>query len=301
MSDVLRFYDWLLNENLVGRKVLPFRKAAFELPVFNAVGVKRTLIVYKRELSIPNRKSSYSDLEYGLEPLTQKQKKDVLFCAKTYGSEELYLMLLISFASGMRLGTICDLKIQTIYNAIPSFESKKIFHLSIGPSVHGAPVATKFDINGRVVISEVVLNEIKKYCSGNRRILRASKASSSVKDILFLNRNGMPYARKGKDQSSSLNVELFRIRKSAARNGIDISSFKFHAARATFASEVAVLGLKTFGYKNLPAVIGLVKNLLMHKHEKTSLAYISFLKQQELLDSFQNVNLEGLDLAEDGL
>lgn len=311
MGDVLRFYDWVLEEDLLNPENSPFRKRQITIKVNDVVGFKRSLTVYRNELSISRSEIGsddlMNDLEDGLEPLTQRQKKLVLEQARKYATEELHLMLQLSFSSGMRLGSICDLKMSTLDNAVPCFENSNLLYLHIGPKARGVPVATKYNVTGRVIVPDTVLKLLRSYCQSVRRLFRVAKAEDKHKDIIFLTKNGRPYSRGGKDQSNAVNVQIHRMKDAARQNGTDLLDFKFHRARATFASEIAVLGLKFFGPRKIPAVIGLIRKLLMHKDEKTSLAYISFIQEQELLDEWESefyskampgqVIVEGLDEA----
>ena len=199
-------------------------------------------------------------------------------------------MLLVAFSSGLRLGSVCDLKEKTITNALKVAGENDLFaYLQVGPNVEGAPVKTKFDKEGRIIMPLIVLRKIKDYMISIRRIERQAKASPKNKNVIFLNRFGRPYVRGGNDKSSVINVEIFRLKKCARLKGYDFHGFKFHRARATFASEVAATGLSAYGIDKIPMVIGLVRNLLMHKKEETSLAYISFVLEENLMSEWADL------------
>ncbi|MNG04967.1 hypothetical protein D3C84_881360 [compost metagenome] len=86
-----------------------------------------------------------------------------------------------------------------------------------------------------------------------------------------------------------INVEISRLKQHARLQGFNFDDFKFHRARATFASEVAATGLSIYGLKKMPLVIGLVRKLLMHNKEETSIAYINFILEDGLMDEWANV------------
>ncbi|MCO6055539.1 tyrosine-type recombinase/integrase [Pseudomonas sp. MOB-449] len=288
MGDVLRFYDWLMSEGVLNPVSEPYQKIQTKINYDDVVGFRRSLTVLRNTLSIPDRRAPGNGLEYGLEPLTPSQKESVLNQAIKHSSEELHLMLLLSFSTGMRLGSICDLKTTTLDNAVPVRGSDKLYWLHIGPKARGAAVVTKYSTTGRVIIPDVVLEKIKSYCGSARRLYRVAKATKDCREVVFLTKFGAPFSRKGKDSSSVVNTQIHRLKRDSMEDGVDLLDFKFHCARATFASEIAVLGLKYFGVRNIPAIIGLVRKLLMHKNEITSLAYISFAQEKELMDKWES-------------
>lgn len=58
-------------------------------------------------------------MESGLPPVSAVDRDAILDFAKQNASSELYLMLALGFFTGMRLGTICDLRIDTLEQSIP--------------------------------------------------------------------------------------------------------------------------------------------------------------------------------------
>lgn len=289
MSDILLFYTWVMNERLMSPSHALFEEKTVVRYVEAYAGLKKALTIKVNSLSIPDVRNR-NGFEDGLSPVSKLQKERILEVARSSSSEELYLMLLVAFSSGLRLGSVCDLKEKTITNALKVAGENDLFaYLQVGPNVEGAPVKTKFGKEGRIIMPLIVLRKIKDYMISIRRIERQAKASPKNKNVIFLNRFGRPYVRGGNDKSSVINVEIFRLKKCARLKGYDFHGFKFHRARATFASEVAATGLSAYGIDKIPMVIGLVRNLLMHKKEETSLAYISFVLEENLMSEWADL------------
>lgn len=289
MSDILLFYIWVMNQRLMSPSYALFEERTVVRYVEADAGLKKALTIKIKSLSIPDVRNR-SGFEDGLSPVSKLQKEKILEIARSSSSEELYLMLLVAFSSGLRLGSVCDLKEKTITNALRVAGENDLFaYLNVGPNVEGAPVKTKFDKEGRIIMPLIVLRKVKDYMVSLRRVERQAKASSKNKSIIFLNRFGRPYVRGGNDKSSVINVEIFRLKKRARLKGFDLDDFKFHRARATFASEVAATGLLVYGLDKMPMVIGLVRKLLMHQKEETSLSYISFVLEENLMDEWADL------------
>lgn len=289
MSDILLFYSWVMKEKLLSPTHAPFEEKNIVRHVAAYAGFKKALTIKINSLSIPDVRSR-NGFEEGLLPISRFQKEKILEVAKENSSAEMYLMLLVAFSSGLRLGSVCDLKERTITNALNMAGQGDLFsYLQVGPDVKGAPVKTKNNKSGRVIIPLVVLWKLKTYMSSVRRVERQIKASKENESIVFLNRFGRPYVRGGNDKSSVINVEIFRLKQRAKLKGYNFDDFKFHRARATFASEVAATGLSVYGLKKMPLVIGLVRKLLMHQKEETSLAYVTFIIEEELMEEWADL------------
>src|SRR5690606_34881783 len=129
-STGLRSPNWpMWQERVVGIRLV------------DSIGFERTMIVNSTDLSIPNRAAPGEKLEDGVLPVSTSERDAILALASSRGSEELFHILTLGFFTGMRLGTICDLKIQTLLNAIPDPAAPELFRLSIGPGAD-PPVST---------------------------------------------------------------------------------------------------------------------------------------------------------------
>ena len=192
-------------------------------------------------------------------------------------------MLRLGFMTGMRLGSICDLKLKTLENASRLAETDKAYYLTIGPGVRAAPVRTKHDVTGRVIIPADLLCDLRSYLSSERRLIREAKALPEHKDMVFLNRFGRPYGGSADGRSPSINVDMLRLRRAALDEGENLNDFYFHRSRATFATSIAEAALRIPGANIVwGEVIALIRDLLLHKDEATSMRYITFVKKQKV-------------------
>ncbi len=284
MRCIIAFYRWLYGTGLLSTDWPLWNNEFFHIPINNEFGLQRTLEIKSTDLSIPNRSRKSISLEGGLMPVSGELRSKILDLAKRLASEELKLMLALGFYTGLRLGSICDLKIGTLINAVPDPGESNMYWLAVGPSA--APsVSTKYDIDGQVIIPKSLLNELLNYGYSIKRLKREALAENKNKNVLFLTRYGNPYTKPMSSQSSSVNAEMYRLRKNGLREGLPINNFKFHQTRATFATSVAEIGVRVGGGIN---AVALVKELLLHKNEATSLNYIKFIESTKLKSQMAN-------------
>jgi len=184
-------------------------------------------------------------------------------------------MLMVGFFTGMRLGSITDLRRETLARATPDPLETSTSRLAIGPDA-SPPVATKFDVVGSPIIPTLLLEELSEYVISKRHLDRAARAAPEDANLVFLTRFGQPYAQRGVNKSPSINVELHRLRQAAAKANIPVSSFRFHDSRATFGTVVADIAARKGSAANAVAV---VKDLLLQKDEASALRYIKFVEK----------------------
>ncbi|WP_051219966.1 site-specific integrase [Rheinheimera baltica] len=281
MRNCIMFYRWVKHRELLAPHVVLWREKPYSVKFFDQVGFERTISVITTDLSIPNRKRIGLTLENGLLPLSELDRDAILDLAAAEATPELYLMLALGFFTGMRLGSICDLKLRTLEHAIPDPSAKGLLRLAVGPGAV-PPVHTKFGVTGQVWIPEALRDELLEYAKGSRRIARAIKAPPENRDLLFLTRYGNSYGRRGTDQSSAVNVEMSDFRKRGIKAGLQVlRKFRFHQSRCTFGTVLTRLALSTCA--DVALVIGIVSDALLHgpNSEATTLKYIRF--EQALL------------------
>ncbi|MBN9694711.1 MAG: site-specific integrase [Zoogloea sp.] len=274
MRNAVSFYRWARAKGLLDPDMQLWQDRAVYIQYFDAVGFERTMVQVSTDLAIPNRKRPGVLLEDGLLPVSAEDRELILDFAKNNASPELYRMLALGFFTGMRIGSICDLKIQTLKNAVPDPEAPGLMRLALGPSA-SPPVNTKFGVTGHVWIPRALLDDLLEYATSLRRSKRQAEAQPGDRGLLFLTRFGNPYCRRDTEQSSAINTEMATLRRNGVAAGLKVlKSFHFHQSRCTFATEVATLALKTTEPIN---AIALVKNALLHKDEATSFKYIKFI------------------------
>jgi integrase len=257
------------------------------IKLLDEFGFERSMLVSTTNLAIPNRKAVGEKLEDGLLPLTTKDALQVIEFAKAHGNYELYLMLKLGFGTGMRIGTICDLKVATIQRAVPDPAFPGFNKLAVGPGAH-PPVHTKFGVTGQVWISDEDLELMREYMFSTRRLKRQSKAEVKDRNVIFLSKDGNVYGEGDGNASRGISVQLGRLRRDGEINGVlAFRNFRFHQSRCTFATELARAALK---HGSVGMAIQLVRQALLHKSEKTTLTYIRFIEKtgamSEMADAF---------------
>lgn len=278
MRVAIRFYRWLTATGLLSPDWPMWSERIVGIPISNPVGLQRTLSVSTTDLSIPNRRAPGERLEDGLLPLAASDRDELLSFAQQYSTEELFLLLSCGFFTGMRLGTLTNLKIQSLTNAVPDPAGPDLYRIAIGPGA-SPPVTTKYGVTGQAWITRPHLDRLLQYAYSTRRLHREAKAKREHKDLVFLTRFGNPYAERNSDKSAAINVEMHALRKRALASGLDfMREFRFHQTRCTFATELARLAIEVCGPIN---ALALVKDALLHKDEATTLKYIRFLAKSK--------------------
>ncbi|PKH79998.1 tyrosine-type recombinase/integrase [Psychrobacter sp. 4Bb] len=277
MAAVIRFYKWAKNTGLISTEWPMWKDKLVGIKLTNQFGLEHTLKVASTNLAIPNRTvAGPIQLEDGLLPVAVKAMRDILSFADENASTELALMLRIGFFTGLRIGSITDLKVSTLQNAItvPEIGIKTI---SVGPSAR-PPVETKFDASGSVPIPNELLEALLDYASSIRRLKRQALSPEADQDLLFLTRFGNNY--KG-DSSSAINVEMSRLRKLGLKSGVKaFRGFYFHRTRATYATELMRVALDAMSVSD---AIEFVKGSCLHKDESTTMKYVKFIETSKTM------------------
>lgn len=287
MAAIIRFYKWMQSRRLIFPEWPMWEERSVGIKLTNLFGLEHTMRVASTDLAIPNRKVAGAiQLEDGLLPVSVTAMKEVLALADIHSTEELSLMLRIGFFTGLRLGTITDLKVKTLQQAtiVPEVGWKR---LAVGPAAR-PPVATKFSVSGAVPIPQELLETLLDYSISTRRLKRQSLANLENQDLLFLTRYGNSYSG---DDSRAVNVEMSRLRAAGKKAGIKVlRGFHFHRTRPTFATELMRVALK---FMPVGDAIQFVRESCLHKEESTTMKYIKFIEANkamaEAADAFTNL------------
>lgn len=288
MRTCVMFYRWASNKGFLSDVGTLWNDKLYTIKYFDKVGFERAISGVTADISIPNRKRIGEVLEGGLLPVSAQDRDLILDFTKNSCSIELYLILSLGFFTGMRLGSICDLKIQNLEHAVPDPHAIGLLRLAIGPGA-SPPVHTKFNITGHVWIPRSLRDYLLEYVKSLRRATREYRASPENKNLVFLTRFGNPYGRRGSDQSSAINVEMSELRKKGIKSNIQIlKEFHFHQSRCTFGTELARLALSTCKDANL--VIAIVGNALLHgpNSEAITFRYIKFIQTFPIKEALSN-------------
>lgn len=282
MSALVQWYRWVQERELLSTDWPLWDEELVGVRITDAFGFERTLDVRSTDLHIPNRGQKGAALEDGLLPVSLAERDRILALAALHGSTEFQLMLQLGFFTGMRLGSICDLKLRTLDHAQALAETDRAHYLHIGPGIRYAPVQTKYGVTGRVLIPTELLHQLRQYVASTRHLRREAIAAPEHRSLVFLTRFGCPYGKNGTDRSPSTNVDMLRLRQAAKASGLNLEHFHFHRTRATFATSLAQAAIQAENkVTRWSDVITLIRDLLLHKDEATSMRYITFVNQQE--------------------
>lgn len=276
MAAVVQFYRWMHSSGLVSPEAPMWRERTIGIHTTDAVGFARTILVNSTDLAIPNRKAPGDKLEDGLLPVSREIRDAILAFARAKASEELFLMLTLGFFTGARLGTLTDIRIQSLDRAVPDPASTDLFRIAVGPGAD-PPVHTKKGVTGHIHITRPHLEELRRYYYCTRRLHRQSLAAPEDRNLVFLTKSGKRYAKRDSSYCAAINVEMHALRDKAEKHGLHfLRHFKFHASRCTYATELARLAIAAGGSIN---AIAIVKEFLLHKDESTSFRYIKFIEK----------------------
>lgn len=272
MAAVIRFYRWLEQNRLISTSWPMWSERQVGIRLTDAFGFEHTMRVASTDLAIPRRaKAGELQLEDGVSPVSIADMREILRVAELTASIELQLMLNLGFQTGMRIGSITDLKTATLRYC--SIDPVAGWHrLAVGPKAR-PPVRTKFGIDGHVPTPSPLLDELLEYSTSTRRLKRQALASPEHRDLLFLGRHGAPYFGTN---NRGVNMAMTRLREAGARAGvIALRDFHFHRTRATFATTLMRAALRF-----LPAgdAVKLVRDACLHKNESTTLKYVKFIE-----------------------
>ena len=280
MRSIVKFYRWVLRNNLIQQDTKLWEDKELVITAFNKFGFEHTFHVMTTDLAISLRNNkSNINLEDGISPINPKYVSSILDFAKNNAPIEIYLMLKLGFYTGMRIGSITDLKVQTIEN-FNYLKNMCMGTIKIGTHAN-PPVQTKFSKTGNVILPTELKDELLDYAYSTRRLKRTFKSEYS--EHLFLTAKGNKYLN---DNTQSINVAIHRLRKQAlAKEVYEFKDFYFHRTRATFATVLMQYCLKTM---DVSSAVEFVKECCMHKDEKTTLKYAKFIHHHEKLANLSN-------------
>jgi integrase len=285
MRTAIAFYRWILSRGLLEMDAPLWRDSPVYIRYFDAHGFERMLFRVSADLAIPNRKRHGIRLEGGLLPLSNEDRDSILDFSMGNAPPEIHLMLSLGFFTGMRIGSISDLKIETLHNAVPDPMAKGLFRISLGPGASPA-VHTKYGVTGSILIPQALLESLLIYVQSIRRSRRQILALREDRDLVFLTRHGNPYCRRASERTTAINTAMADLRLAGKKAGIkSLSNFRFHQSRCTFATEVATIAIQSGDPVN---AIGLVRELLLHSTEATSYGYIKFATQTPMKVALAN-------------
>jgi integrase len=267
MRAVIQFYRHCAIYNFLSKAAPKWQDKQVVVHYFDSVGFERTLLRLSTDVSIPNRTRQGIALEDGLLPITAEHQSQLLHFTAKHASEELNLMLMAAFFTGGRIGTLSTLRVASLETAAPDSRVPGMWCLPVGP---GTGIVTKLDVNGKLLVPDQLMKLLKQYAYSPRRLKREAIATKEHKALLFLTRFGKPY------KPAAVTREMVDLRRAASKDGLKfMQTFHFHQARATFGTWLMTIALSVTSVK---AAIEFVRDALLHKHESTTMRYITFIE-----------------------
>lgn len=279
MNATIHFYRYARANDFIGRDAPLWEERQVVHRFHDAVGFERTMLLSSTDLAIPNRRRHGLQLEDGLMPITKDQMHELLSFTQQEGnaSPELHLMLQLGFYTGARIQTITDLKKGSLDNAVADPAVPGLVYISVGPG-HKPHVATKFNVQGRILVPDWLFRDLCAYVTDPRRLTREAKAAQENKDLIFLTRFGRRYAESASVSGTAVGRAMVDLRRAATLAGLKfMKNFHFHMTRATFGTWLTETLLE-MGYDH-KAVLTFVSDAMLHKDIETTLRYIKFVQQ----------------------
>lgn len=211
-----------------------------------------------------------------LVPFSQDEVKLFFNQLSKYGSEELLLMCLLSYSSGMRADEIADLKV----DMISRYSNTESFTLRLGPiSGH----KTKKNNDMPVTVPGKTIAVLLKY-NKSKRYLERLKKSNTNRAHVFLNRNGKPYDQK---TISTLFSEFIRTR---IAHLIKEFNHKFHDLRVSFGVNTMKACIKANWERT--ECLAYTKKQMRHKNLETTQLYLEYWEKSVAIKEQARVNDE---------
>lgn len=282
MNATIHFYRYARANGFIGRDVPLWQDRQVIHRYYDAVGFERTMLLSSTDLAIPYRRRHGGGLEDGLMPITKEQMHELLDFTQQEGnaSPELHLMLLLGFFTGARIGTITDLKKGSLDNAVADPAVPGLVYIAVGPG-HNPHVATKFDVQGRILVPDWLFHDLCAYVTDPRRLAREAKAPQENKDLIFLTRFGRRYAESDSASGTAVGRAMVDLRRAATLAGLQfMKTFHFHMSRATFGTWLTATLLEK-GH-DVKAVLAFVSDALLHKDIKQTLDYVKFVQKTKI-------------------
>lgn len=270
MAAVIQFYRFVHLKGLLDSSKPLWVDRQVVVRLHDSAGFKRTISRLSSELSIPNKSAIGQILEDGLLPISADHMAKLLRHTANNESVDFHYMLSIGFFTGARIGSIVTFPTASLHSAREDPLTPGLYRIAAGP---GTGIATKFSVSGDILMPAALLEDLKAYAKSTHRLLREAKADKRHKHLLFLTRTGKPYS------VATVNTANFQCRHRATASGLHfLQDFTFHQSRATFGTWFMQLMLDSGSKTN---AIRVVRDAMLHRDEKTTLGYITFLENSQ--------------------
>ena len=326
MNRVLRFYDFLLAENIFTSAELknrPYEKIKTYVSCITSSGD-----IYKKQVSSSNLKIRHSPrLSYGeeiidggrLHPLSPNEKKVFLQYLEQFASRDFQLICYLALYTGARLQTICTIRAFHIKEMIAKQTVNNIddtYTLRVGGK---SIIDTKGGYEHNLKVPGWLIKDINQYLCSESWQKRASQSLYKARDenYVFLTKLGNPYYTSVKEiedhnlQLFSKKIKFSMHKGNAARQALtklinlmhknkeDIKTFTLHDLRATFGVNLLLSASKHVN--DIDKILPYIQSRMGHRNIMSTIHYVRYIayskvnteadkKFEEILFNYQGMN-----------
>jgi len=205
MGSVIRFYRWLIRENIFIPEYSPWKESDCFIEIKNTHGFASRLKVQTTDISIvlPKQCDPYDgSIEDGakLRPLSHEEQEWVLDALISSGNTEMLLIHLFGFLSGARIQTILTFRVKDVSKEI-DVEQKEV-RIPVG---FGTGIDTKRGKRMVLHLPAWFYDALQRYANSNRAKMRRMKAIGGdvQEQYLFLSVRGAPLYQSKEDMNTS--------------------------------------------------------------------------------------------------
>lgn len=307
MSTIIRFYRWLIEEDVFSPKYPPWKDSDRYIEFKGNYGASTFKKVSTTDVSIRAVKQNdpYDEcIEDGgkLRPLSQEEQHWLMEALSSLGNTEMTLIHLFGLVTGARIQTILTFRVKDVLKDIgPSPQG--FLRYPIGP---GTGIDTKFDKKMVLHIPIWFYEMLHIYALSARARKRRLKAKGGdiESQYLFLSIRGAPLYAARPNQSQ---IESNKIRHSKVGQGVRQYMtdyiipyiqkkydarfhYRFHDLRATFGMNLVDERLKLVeeGKTTLKEVIVFVQTRMGHASSATTEKYLNYRGRLHIAHVIQN-------------
>lgn len=326
MNRILRFYDFLLAENVFRLDELknrPYEKLRTYVSCISSSGD-----IYRKQVETSNLKiRSSSKPFYGdeildggrLHPLTAKEKEIFLKYLEIYAPRDFQLICYMALYTGARIQTICTIRLIHITKLLSKRNINTIdntYTMNVGGK---SLIDTKGNYEQNLKIPVWLVDEIYSYLNSESWKNRNAKSFYKNKEdnYIFLTKYGNPYYTSLKEiedrnlQTIQVNKKFSIHRGNAARqrlsgllnimnkNKEEIRNFTMHDLRATFGVDLLISASKHVN--DIDQIIPYIQQRMGHRNVMSTIHYVRYIAfsktSQEIDKKFEDIlyQFEGME------
>lgn len=306
MSVVIRFYRWLMDQELFIPRHAPWIEKDVSIPVKGDNGKNVNKTVTTTDISIHDKKQddpyTESIIDDGkLRPLSQQEQEWLLEALTALGNIEMTLIHLFGMVTGARIQTILTFQVRHFQK--DPLDIPEEWRCPVGP---GTGIDTKNDKKSVLHIPRWFYEKVHIYVKSERARKRRLRSPGGDTDqqYVFLSIRGNPLYESKLDKSSgeANGLKYDRVGKGVRQYITDyiipyirikynkLFHYQFHDTRATFGLNLVDDRLKLLadGLANLSEILEYVRVRLDHNRLSTTERYLNYRRRLRLAHAVQD-------------